>query len=425
MIAEKIADYIQKSPSPFHATDNMARIYKKAGFKELSEKMTWDIHPGGRYYVIRNGSAIIAFTVPEDECNNFRIVASHNDSPAFKVKENPEILRDGKYVLLNTEKYGGMIMSSWLDRPLSLAGRVIYEENTHIKSINVNLDRDALVIPNLAIHMNRDLNEGYKYNPQNDMLPLYGADGEQGKYMDEIASAAGTDADRILGCDIFVYNRQQGCIWGQNGEFISSPRLDDLMCAFISTEALASSEKTQSICMSAVFNNEETGSSGNAGADSDLLETVLRRICISLGADEEKYYRMLSDSFMISADNAHAVHPCHQDKADPTNRPYINGGIVIKSNAAQKYSTDAVTEAVFKMLCREAKAEYRTYVNRSDIPGGSTLGNISASHVSIPTVDVGIAQLAMHSAYETAGTHDMEDFYRILKIFFGYKVEFL
>ena len=419
MFAEKLIDFINKSPSPFHVTENLGNSFEEAGFTRLDEKEEWELSMGQGYYVTRNDSAIIAFTLPSRTPVNFKMVATHNDSPCFKVKENPEMVADGHYIILNTEKYGGMIMSTWLDRPLSVAGRVVYENEEGITSCLVNMDRDTLIIPNLAIHMNREINDGYKYNPQKDMLPLYSMGNEKGTFTDAVAKECGIDREAVLSYDLFVYNREKGSVWGGNNEFVSAPRLDDLQCTFLSAKALEAAEESDSICMSIVFDNEETGSSGNVGADSDFLRTVLDRIRIAIQMDMETYYRMLAGSYMISADNAHGVHPNHPDKADPTNRPYINGGIVIKSNAAKKYSTDALTEGIFKKICKDAGVGYQTYVNRSDIPGGSTLGNISSAQVSVPTIDIGIAELAMHSAYETSGVKDTEDLYKIFSKFFN------
>ena len=419
MFAEKLIDFINKSPSPFHVTENLGNSFEEAGFTRLNEWDEWKLEGGRGYYVTRNDSAIIAFTLPSRTPVNFKMVATHNDSPCFKVKENPEMVADGHYIILNTEKYGGMIMSTWLDRPLSVAGRVVYEGEGGIECRLVNMDRDTLIIPNLAIHMNREINDGYKYNPQKDMLPLYSMGNEKGTFIDAIAKECGIDRENVLSYDLFVYNREKGSVWGGNNEFLSAPRLDDLQCTFLSAKALEDAKDSDSICMSIVFDNEETGSSGCVGADSDFLRTVLDRIRITLQMDMETYYRMLAGSYMISADNAHGVHPNHPDKADPTNRPYINGGIVIKSNAAKKYSTDALTEGIFKKLCKDAGVSYQTYVNRSDIAGGSTLGNISSAQVSVPTIDIGIAELAMHSAYETSGVRDTNDLYKIFSSFFN------
>ena len=374
-----------------------------------------------KYYVTRNDSSIIAFRMPENEdFYNFQISAAHSDSPAFKIKENPEMIEDSNYVTLNVEKYGGMLMAPWLDRPLSVAGRVIIKDGNTLKPVLINVDRDLCVIPNLAIHMNRDANNGIKYNPQKDMIPLFGEISSKNKFKELIAKEADTDAEAIISIDLFVYNRELGTIWGAENEFISAPRLDDVMCAYSCINALIKSKETnkESVNVCAVFDNEEVGSTTKQGADSSFLSDVLSRISMCTGKDSEDFVRACASSFMLSADNAHAVHPNYKEKADPTNRPYMNKGIVIKYNANQKYTTDAISAAVFKEICKKAGVEVQSYVNRSDIPGGSTLGNISNSHISINTVDIGLAQLAMHSPYETAGVKDTESMIKAVKKFY-------
>lgn len=311
-------------------------------------------------------------------------------------------------------------MAPWLDRPLSVAGRVIIKDGNTLKPVLINVDRDLCVIPNLAIHMNRDANNGIKYNPQKDMIPLFGEISSKNKFKELIAKEADTDAEAIISIDLFVYNRELGTIWGAENEFISAPRLDDVMCAYSCINALIKSKETnkESVNVCAVFDNEEVGSTTKQGADSSFLSDVLSRISMCTGKDSEDFVRACASSFMLSADNAHAVHPNYKEKADPTNRPYMNKGIVIKYNANQKYTTDAISAAVFKEICKKAGVEVQSYVNRSDIPGGSTLGNISNSHISINTVDIGLAQLAMHSPYETAGVKDTESMIKAVKKFY-------
>ena len=304
------------------------------------------------------------------------------------------------------EKYGGMICAPWFDRPLSIAGRLVVSEGSRLVSKLVNVDRDLVMIPNLAIHMNRQVNDGYAYNAQKDMLPVFGSLEAKGTFMSLIAEAAGVKEEDILGHDLFLYNRQPGTIWGADETFLSCGRLDDLQCAFSSVKAVIEGENSSSISVAAIFDNEEVGSGTKQGADSTFLKDVLERINDSLGRTREQYLMAVASSFMISADNAHAVHPNHADVADPTNRPAINEGIVIKYNANQKYTTDAVSAAVFKALCKKVQVPVQTFTNRSDIAGGSTLGNISNAHVSLNTVDIGLPQFAMHSPYETAGVKD-------------------
>ena len=304
------------------------------------------------------------------------------------------------------EKYGGMICAPWFDRPLSIAGRLVVSEGSRLVSKLVNVDRDLVMIPNLAIHMNRQVNDGYAYNAQKDMLPVFGSLEAKGTFMSLIAEAAGVKEEDILGHDLFLYNRQPGTIWGADETFLSCGRLDDLQCAFSSVKAVIEGENSSSISVAAIFDNEEVGSGTKQGADSTFLKDVLERINDSLGRTREQYLMAVASSFMISADNAHAVHPNHADVADLTNRPAINEGIVIKYNANQKYTTDAVSAAVFKALCKKVQVPVQTFTNRSDIAGGSTLGNISNAHVSLNTVDIGLPQFAMHSPYETAGVKD-------------------
>ena len=419
-ISKELMDFIKESPTAFHVVKNFSTMLEKAGFIKLNERNKWKIEQGGKYYVTRNDSSIIAFQVPDNmDFYNFQIAAAHSDSPAFKIKENPEMVEDNNYVTLNVEKYGGMLMAPWFDRPLSVAGRVIVREDSGLKPVLVNVDRDLCVIPNLAIHMNRDVNNGIKYNPQKDMIPLFGEIASKDKFDQIIANETGVAIEDIISTDLFLYNRECGTIWGADNEFMSAPRLDDVMCAFSCIKALTDNKgNNKSVNVCAIFDNEEVGSTTKQGADSSFLYDVLSRISMCMGKDSEDFIRVCASSFMLSADNAHAVHPNYKEKADPTNRPYMNKGIVIKYNANQKYTTDAISAAIFKEICRKAEVEVQSYVNRSDIPGGSTLGNISNSHISLNTVDIGLAQLAMHSPYETAGVKDTENMIKAVKTFY-------
>ncbi len=419
--------FIEQSPSCFHVIANLKEKLDKAGFTELRERDAWEIVAGGKYYVTRNDSSLIAFQVPESVVKGFHMVASHSDSPTFKVKENPEKEAEKQYVLLNTEKYGGMILSTWLDRPLSVAGRVVVQGESLTTKL-VNIDKDICVIPNLAIHMNPEANKGMEYNPQVDMLPLYAgcADSDGTKYWlrEEIAQAVGVRSEDIFGQDLFLYVRDKGRIIGREGEFILSPKLDDLQCVYASMEAFVQGNPKEFISLCAVFDNEEVGSATKQGAASTFLEDVLERVCDCLptecveGDNRHLLNRLIADSFLISADNAHAVHPNHPEKADPTNRPYLNGGIVIKFHGGQKYTTDAVSAARMREICKKADVPVQTYTNRSDILGGSTLGNISTGHVSVSSVDIGLPQLAMHSAVETAGVKDLAYAIKAFETFF-------
>lgn len=404
-INRDLLHFIAKAPSVFHAVNSIRTALSYAGFTEIREEDPWQIERGGKYVVTRNGSALMAFTIPEDGGHAFRITASHGDSPSFKIKENPE-LRDAAYVRLNVEGYGGMIMSTWLDRPLSAAGRIIVSENGKLVSKLVNLDRTTLVIPSVAIHMNRTANGGHAWNIQQDLLPLYGTADDSLSFMDAVAAAAQVAPENILGHDLYLYSRIEGTLWGERHEFISSARLDDLQCAFAAFRGFTAGKREKHICVYALFDNEEVGSATNQGAGATFLKNTLTRISRSLGYSYDETQAMIARSFMISADNGHALHPNHGEYADPVNAPRLNGGIVIKFNAQQKYATDGFSAAFFRDLCRRVEVPTQTFTNRSDIPGGSTLGNISNTKVSMPTVDIGLPQLAMHSSYETAGTKD-------------------
>lgn len=419
-IATELIQFIKASPSAFHAVATMKKEFLANGFTALTENERWNLKAGGQYFITRNDSSIIAFSIPENGFHGMRIMASHSDSPSFKIKENPEMEVEKHYIKLNVERYGGMIFAPWFDRPLSVAGRLIIKNPSTgtLESRLVNVDRDLVMIPNLAIHMNREVNSGYKYNAQKDMLPLYGMSTAKDTFMETVAGAAHVSTDDILGHDLFLYNRESASIWGADEEFISAPQLDDLQCAFSSMKGFLYGEKNNYLALHCVFDNEEVGSGTKQGAASTFLRDTLQRIHEVLGYDREDYHIHLANSLMLSADNAHAVHPNHTDMADPTNRPYLNGGIVIKFNANQKYCTDAVSTAMFRDICKQADVPVQTFTNRSDIAGGSTLGNISNTQVALNTVDIGLPQLAMHSPYETAGVKDTEYLVRAAREFF-------
>lgn len=404
-ISRDLIHFIAKSPSTFHAVRGIKAALLYAGFTEIREEDTWQIEKGGKYVVTRNGSALMAFTVPQEGAEAFHITASHCDSPTFKIKEDPEIA-DGPYVKLNVEGYGGMIMSTWLDRPLSVAGRLLVTENGHLAEKLVAIDGTMLVIPSVAIHMDRSVNQHKEWKVQKDMLPLYGMTGAKTPFMDVIAASAKVKAEDILAHDLILYSRVPGTIWGEEREFISSPKLDDLQCAFACFRGFTQGQKEKYISVYALFDNEEVGSATSQGAGSTFLVNTLERLARSLGYSYDETMAMIARSFMISADNAHSVHPNHPEYADPVNRPVINGGIVIKYSAAQKYATNAFSAAYFKKLCKDHDIPTQTFTNHSDNPGGSTLGNISNTVIAMPTVDIGLPQLAMHSSYETAGVKD-------------------
>ena len=414
---EEFLTFAEQAPTAFHAVACFREMLAGKGFRELKETDPWLVDAGGKYFVIRNDSSLIAFAVPETGFSPFRIAAAHGDSPTFRLKERFED-RGGAYVRLNVEKYGGMILSTWLDRPLSVAGRLAVREGDGVGVRLVNLDRDAVLIPNLPIHFNRDVNDGYKYDPQTDLMPLYGDPEMPGSLMDEIAGAAGVKREDILGHDLFLYNRERAGVWGQEDAFFSCGRIDDLECAWACVTALAESEPKDMIDVCAVFDNEEVGSATRQGADSSFLNDVLTRTGSALGASDSEIRAAVAGSFMVSADNAHALHPNRPEKYDAQNRVYMNKGIVIKHNASQKYTSDAVSSARFTLICEQAGVPVQHFANRSNQPGGSTLGNLSNTHVSVETVDIGLAQLAMHSAYETAGSKDLDYLVRALAALF-------
>ncbi|MCI8922521.1 MAG: M18 family aminopeptidase [Lachnospiraceae bacterium] len=418
-IAEKCLNFIDAGVSCYHVIGRMKKVFDKAGFQQLSEREKWDLQPGGSYYVERGGSSIMAFRIPKKEMKGFHIVASHSDSPSFKLKTNPEYPLEKQYLRLNTEGYGGMIYSTWFDRSLSVAGRVVYANDKGPVCVNVNIDKDLLVIPSLAIHMNREANKGMEFNPQVDLLPLMGSGEVKGYLEKELKRLSGAGKDEILGSDLYLYVREKGKIAGAEDELLISPRLDDLECVFGSMEAILASSPKEYCSVCAVFNNEEVGSLSRQGAASTFLKDTLIRIGEGFGICGSEYLRLIAGSFMISADNAHALHPNHQEKADVVNKPVLNGGIVVKHHGGQKYATDGYTEGVMKLICKKAGVPYQDYHNRSDIAGGSTLGNLSSAQVALPAVDIGLAQLAMHSAVETAGSRDIEYLQKALELFFG------
>lgn len=429
--AEGLLRFIEECPSCYHVIAKVGETYRENGFQELEERKPWKLEWGKQYYITRNDSALIAFRLPEKErkVQGYHVAAAHCDSPTFKVKEHPERQTEA-YVKLNVEKYGGMIDSTWLDRPLSVAGRLAVEnpKTGEIETKLVNIDRDLLVIPNLAIHLSRDMNKGVEYNPQVDLQPLFGTlERQEGEgagrksltLLELAAKAAGVKREEILGHDLFLYVRDKGRFLGAEKEFLLSPKLDDLQCVYALTESHAKVQAGEYVTICAIFDNEEVGSGSNQGADSTFLEDVLLRMGEALGISAAKQREWIAAGYMLSADNGHAVHPNHPEKADPTNRPYLNGGVVLKYNGSQKYVTDGVTAAKFKSLCRRAKVPCQTYANPSDVPGGSTLGRISTAHVSIPSVDFGLPQLAMHSAVETGGTEDTWMAMKVLQEYFS------
>jgi len=400
---DRLLAFLSEGKTPFHTVAACEKRLTAAGFRPLSEGGEWKLEAGAGYYVTRNRSSILAFRMPESEIAGFMIAASHTDSPTFRVKHVPTSDVAGGLLRLNVEGYGGMIHSTWFDRPLSVAGRLTVREGDSIVTKLVSVDRDLCVIPSVAIHQNRKANDGVAWNPAIDLQPLVGGTG--GDLLCEIARSAGVAKEDILSFDLSLYDRTPGTVFGLANEFVSSPRLDDLecvsgmLCGFLSAKNPAAG----TVPVYCALDNEEVGSRTRQGADSDFLSSVIDRIARAAGKDPRRLY---PSSFCVSADNAHARHPNHPELSDGENAPDLNRGIVIKHAASQKYATDAVSDAIFSEICRRAGAPFQHFQNRSDLPGGSTLGNISSAHLPVNTVDIGLPQLAMHSAYETAGALD-------------------
>lgn len=423
---DQLMAFLDSSLTSYHAVENIRKELLRANFVELSEREVWALEKGGDYFVVRNGSSVIAFRVPDCDAGKIRgyhVYAAHSDSPAFKVKENPEIEKEGVYVSVNTEKYGGMILSTWLDRPLTIAGRVCVESERGIETKTVRLKENLCVIPSLAIHMNRDANNGTALSAQSDMLPLLTVAGRErsakGMIAAMAASALGEKEDSILSYDLFVENCEKAVLAGADDEFIMAPRYDDLACVFAGVKGIVGERSERYIDVLAVFDNEEVGSLTRQGADSTFFRDTLENIADGLGVCANIHRTWKADSFMLSADNAHACHPNQGGKADLTNRPYLNRGVVLKYHGGQKYATDACSAAYVRSLCGRNDIPLQTYANHSDIPGGSTLGNLAMAQVSMAAADIGLPQLAMHSAYETGGARDIEHLIRLAEVFFG------
>ncbi len=414
-INERLFDFIADCPTAYHTTAAAARLLSEAGYTRLSENEPFGIEYGRGYFITRGEASLIAFRTPDHgSARGFMMTAAHGDSPCFKIKDNPEI-KDGRYVRLSTEKYGGMLCAPFLDRPLSVAGRLAVRTDHGVKTVLTDLREPALIIPSVAIHMNRSANEGASYNAAVDMLPLYAVEGEGTSLLSRVAEKAGVCEKDILAHDLYVYNPQKGC---EFGGLITAPRLDDLSCVFASLDAFLTAGKSESIPVFCLFDNEEVGSATAHGAASTFLRDTLASILTGLEGSASRLTQLLSNSFLVSCDNAHAVHPNHGEFSDKNHSVYMNGGIVIKYNANRKYTTDAVSAALFCRICEEAGVKTASYANRADMPGGSTLGSIASTVVFAHAIDIGLAQLAMHSAYETAGARDTEMLISALKVFF-------
>lgn len=419
--AENLIDYIYDSPTAFNAVETSKDLLLKNGFNELKMNEKWKLKVGGKYFITKNSSSLTAFVINSDNMQDgFRIIGSHSDSPTFRIKPNAEMTVENSYLKLNTEGYGGAILSTWFDRPLAIAGRVVLKSENVLcpRQEIININRPVCIIPNIAIHMNRSINDGYKFNKQKDTLPLVGLINDTLEkddfLLNEISRELNVDKKEILDFDLYLYEYEKGNIIGPSEEFISSSRLDNLSMAHASLHGLIDSKGKNGINIASIFDNEEVGSSTKQGADSNMLPNLLERICISLGKDREEFFSAIYSSFMISADLAHALHPNLVEKHDPTNKPIMGGGPVIKISANQAYTSDAFSSGVYKNICEKCGVKYQQFVNRSDERGGSTIGPISSTHLDINSVDIGSPILSMHSVRELGS---VEDHFNIYKTF--------
>ena len=418
-INNELLQFIKNSPSQFQAIENESKILSENGYKQLKESDNWNIK-SGKYFVTRNGSSIIAFNIPSKISDyHFQLCSSHVDSPTFKLKNVAELQGPNEYIRLNVEQYGGAILYTWFDKPLSIAGRVIIKQAKNTVSKNLYIERDLFIIPSMPPHINREINKNFEPNVQIDLCPLF-TNGQMHKndFINMIAEQLKVKAKDIVSYDLYLVNRQNPTMFGYRDEFIGSPKLDDLQASFTSLKGFIDANN-KCINVFASFDNEEVGSLTKQGASSTFLYDVLTRINNCLNKSQDDYFKAIAKSFNVSFDNAHAVNPNHPEKYDQENRCYMNSGIVIKENASQSYTTDAFSRAIFKQVCELAKVPTQTFANRSDVRGGSTLGNLSNNQVSMNTVDIGLAQLAMHSNYETAGSKDSEYAYKSLKKYYS------
>lgn len=410
-------NYISNSPDSFHAVRNIEYMLNSEGYSRLTPG-EWKLERGGKYYTTINSSSVIAFRIPACEPVGFMLTASHSDAPCLKIRNNPEL--DGNYIRLSVERYGGMINSTWLDKPLSIAGRVLVKSENGVEEKLVDFKKDMAIIPNVAIHFNRTMNDGVKYNASVDLVPLFG--GAKGRFKRELAEFIGCETEDILSSELCLYNNQRPGTFGENDEYVYSPRLDDLACAYACTKGFLDAAETSAIPILCVFDNEEIGSETKQGAASVFLANVLEAITEGIGLSRGRGRELIHNSFMLSCDNAHALHPNHPEYADRTEAPVLNGGIAIKHSP--KYATDAVSSALFSAICQRAGITVQHYSNQPDNAGGSTLGNIAATSVTSYCADVGIPQLAMHSACETMGCRDGEDFIKAMTAFYESTVRF-
>jgi len=415
-LALDLIDFLYKSPTAHHSVKTIKERLDLNGFTEVKESDKWNLQKDGKYYVIKNDSALIAFTIGNGDIeeDGFKLIGAHTDSPGFRIKANPEMISEGTYLKLNTEVYGGPILYTWFDRPLGIAGKVTLKGSSPLKpEIKlVNINKPLLIIPSLAIHMNRNVNEGLNVNRQKDTLPLLSLINEKfekdGYLVKVLAEELKVSAADILGFDLGLYEIEKGAVIGLNEEFISAGRLDDMWMVYAGIQALVESKPNKATKVMVCMDNEEIGSLTAQGANSALLLNILERITLALGKDREGLHRALANSLMISADLAHAVHPNVEEKHDPTNRPVLGKGPVLKTAASGSYSTDSYNAAIFEGLCNSAEVPYQKFFNRSDVRGGTTIGPITSSLLTIPVMDMGAPLLSMHSIRELAAVKDNE-----------------
>lgn len=404
-INSELIEFIHSSPTAFHTVNNAVTQLIEDGYTELYESEIWSLDEGGKYFVRRGDSSLIAFRIPESDFDGYQIVASHTDSPCFKLKPSFELV-DKSYLRVSADRYGGPVLTTWLDRPLSVAGRLTVREGTRVVTKLVSTDTPVAIIPSLAPHVNP--NRDAPLSMTSDMIALLDTLDGKGTLLENLAESVDVSEEDVISHDLYLVNRQKGYTWGFDEAFITSPRLDDLQCVFSSLKGFLLSSDEENVPVLALFDREEVGSGSAEGGDSDFLPVVLERITASVGGTRSEHLRRLSNSFFISADNAHGVHPNHPEASDANNRGALNSGIAIKHNAMGNYVTNAESEAVIKILCETSDIPYFDYTNRSGMPGGSTLGHYLQSQLSVSAVDIGLPQLAMHSACETAGAKDTE-----------------
>lgn len=413
-----LISFIDRSVSPYHSVAEMSERLKTAGFTELRENDVWDLTRGKAYFVTRGSSAIIAFKIPETEFSGCQIVASHCDSPSLKLKTNFTVNSKDVYTKLSVEKYGGAILSTWFDRPLAVSGRIMVKDGNKTKQVLVDSERNVVLIPNMPPHLDRNTVDSAKYDMKTDLMPLF-AQGKDKDLLKLIAETANVEVENIVSHELFLYNAVKGSFFGSENEFLAAPRIDNLACVYASLQAIIDSKNSKNMAVHCVFNNEEIGSATREGAGSDFLLRVITRVLSVLGYDNEKINTTLASSILLSADNAHALHPNHTEMFDAENYPVLNAGVVIKESSGKKYMTDVISHALVKQLCEDNKISYQVYHNRSDIPGGSTLGCIAIDNFSVKMADIGLAQLAMHSTLETTGTTDIDHMVALLEKFYS------